>query len=132
MSDGKTIAFCPDQAYGPALNSVGIAQACEELGHDPVFITDPSMEGLFEDYGFDEHYVDMSDPDMSAEEKARYWDDFINQHIPNFDKSPQEQIDNYILECWESVVETASTSPDEHATAVAVAAYGKSRPLLDG
>ena len=32
----------------------------------------------------------------------------------------------------ESVVETASTSPDEHATAVAVAAYGKSRPLLDG
>jgi arginine decarboxylase len=29
------------------------------------------------------------------------------------------------------VVETAPTSADEHATAVAVAAYGKSTPLLD-
>lgn len=107
MSDGKTIAFFPEQAYGPALNSVGIAQACEDRGHDPVFVTDPSMEGLFEDYGFEEYYVDMSDPEMTAEEKARYWDDFINEHIPNFDKSPHEQIDNYIIECWESIVETA-------------------------
>jgi MGT family glycosyltransferase len=110
MSDGKTIAFFPEQAYGPALNSVGIAQACAELGHDPVFITDPSMEGLFEDYGFEEYYVDMSDPDMTAEEKARYWDDFINKHIPNFDKSPQEQIDNYIVETWDAIVETAEWS----------------------
>lgn len=112
MTDGETIAFFPEQAYGPALNSVGIAQECEELGHEPVFITDPAMEGLFEDYGFEEHYVDMSDPEMTAEEKARYWDDFINEHIPNFDKSPQEQIDNYIRECWESIVETAKWSEE--------------------
>lgn len=110
MTDGKTIAFFPEQAYGPALNSIGIAQECAELGHEPVFITDPSMSGLFEDYGFEEHYVDMSDPEMSAEEKARYWDDFINKHIPNFDRSPHEQIDNYIKECWEAIVETAEWS----------------------
>ncbi len=28
----KVIAFFPEAAYGPALNSVGIAQACEALG----------------------------------------------------------------------------------------------------
>lgn len=113
MSDGKTIAFFPEQAYGPALNSIGIAQECAELGHEPVFISDPSMSGLFEDYGFEEYYVNMSDPDMSEEEKARYWDDFINKHIPNFDRSPHEQIDNYIKECWESIVDTAKWSQEE-------------------
>ena len=29
MSDQKTIAFFPEAAFGPALNSVGIAQAVE-------------------------------------------------------------------------------------------------------
>lgn len=110
MVEGKTIAFFPEQAYGPALNSVGIAQACEEQGHTAVFLTDPSMEGLFSDYGFEEYYVDMSDPEMSAAEKERYWDDFINTHLSNFDKSPYEQIDNYIKECWEAIVETAQWS----------------------
>jgi len=43
MSEAKTIAFFPEAAYGPALNSVGIAQACEALGHEPVFLTDPAM-----------------------------------------------------------------------------------------
>lgn len=113
MSESKTIAFFPEQAYGPALNSVGIAQECAELGHDPVFVTDPSMSGLFEDYGFEEHYVNMSDPEMTDEEKAKYWDDFINKHIPNFDRSPHEQIDNYIEECWEAIVETAEWSQKE-------------------
>jgi UDP:flavonoid glycosyltransferase YjiC (YdhE family) len=40
MSDGKTIVFFPEAAFGPALNSVGIAQVCREMGHKPVFIAD--------------------------------------------------------------------------------------------
>ena len=40
MADSKTIAFFPEGAFGPALNSVGIAQACQALGHKPVFICD--------------------------------------------------------------------------------------------
>jgi MGT family glycosyltransferase len=113
MSDGKTIAFFPEAAYGPALNSVGIAQECEKRGHEPVFITDPSMEEVFEDYGFKEYYVNMSDPEMTTEEKDRYWDDFINKHIPNFDRPPYEQIDNYVKECWESIIETAKWAEKE-------------------
>jgi MGT family glycosyltransferase len=85
---------------------VGIAQACEKLGHKAVFLTDPGMSGLYAGYGFEEHNVNMSEP-MPPEEMAKYWVDFINGHIPNFDKSPYEQIDTYVRECWEAIVETA-------------------------
>jgi len=106
MSEPKTIAFFPEGAFGPALNSVGIAQACRELGHNPVFICDPGFAGVFKDYGFDEHPVNMSEP-MAPEAVAKYWSDFINGHIPNFDLTPYEQIDNYVKECWEAIVGTA-------------------------
>jgi MGT family glycosyltransferase len=107
MSDGKTIAFFPEAAYGPALNSVGIAQKCRELGHEPVFLTDPPMAEVFEDHGFETYEVNMANPSLTAEEKSKYWDDFINKHIPNFDKEPYDQLDNYITECWDAIVETA-------------------------
>ncbi len=106
MSDSKVIAFFPEAAFGPALNSVGIAQACEKLGHRAEFLTDPGMGGVYAGYGFEEHTVNMSEP-MAPEEMAKYWSDFINGHIPNFDKTPYEQIDNYVKECWEAIVETA-------------------------
>jgi len=106
MSSGKVIAFFPEAAFGPALNSVGIAQACEKLGHKAVFLTDPGMAGVYAGYGFEEHMVNMSEP-MEPEAMAKYWSDFINGHIPNFNKSPHDQIDNYVKECWEAIVETA-------------------------
>ncbi|MGF1625732.1 MAG: nucleotide disphospho-sugar-binding domain-containing protein [Alphaproteobacteria bacterium] len=106
MTDSKTIAFFPEAAYGPALNSVGIAQACQALGHKPVFLTDPGMAGVYAGYGFPEHMVNMSEP-MPPEEMAKYWSDFINGHIPNFGKSPYDQIPNYVHDCWAAIVETA-------------------------
>ena len=106
MTKAKTIAFFPEAAFGPALNSVGIAQACERLGHKAVFLTDPGMGGVYEGYGFKEYKVNMSEP-MEPEEMAKYWSDFINGHIPNFSKSPYDQIDNYVKECWDAIVETS-------------------------
>lgn len=106
MADRKTIAFFPEAAFGPALNSVGIAQACEALGHRAVFICDPGFGGVFAGYGFEEFAVNMSAP-MPPEEMAKYWSDFINGHIPNFGKTPYDQIDNYVKECWEAIVDTA-------------------------
>ena len=44
----KTIAFFPEAAFGPALNSVGIAQACEKLGHKAVFLSDPGFVEVYE------------------------------------------------------------------------------------
>lgn len=106
MSDQKIIAFFPEAAFGPALNSVGIAQACEKLGHKAVFLSDPGMSAVYADYGFEEHKVNMSEP-MPPEAMAKYWSDFINGHIPNFNKTPYEQLDNYVKDCWEAIVETA-------------------------
>jgi MGT family glycosyltransferase len=106
MTTARTIAFFPEAAFGPALNSVGIAQACRELGHRAVFIRDVGFRGVFAKYGFEEFEVPMSAP-MPAEESARYWSDFITRHLANFRKTPYEQLDNYVKECWEAIVETA-------------------------
>jgi MGT family glycosyltransferase len=106
MSLAKRIAFFPEAAYGPALNSVGIAQACARLGHHPIFMTAADMAGTYAGYGFEEHIVNMSAP-MAAEEVAQYWQNFINGHIPNFNKSPYDQIENYVRDCWDAIVETA-------------------------
>lgn len=106
MARSKVIAFFPEAAYGPALNSVGIAQACKALGHEPVFVTAADMAGVYSGYGFSEHIVNMAPP-MTAEEVSQYWQKFIDGHIPDFDKSPYEQIDNYVRDCWEAIVETA-------------------------
>ena len=103
---GKTIAFFPEAAYGPALNSVGIAQAVEALGHKAVFLSDPGFVSLYEGYGFEAHPVNLSAP-MPPEQMAKFWEDFINGHIPNFRKSPYDQIDNYVKDCWTAIVDTA-------------------------
>ena len=106
MNDQKVIAFFPEAAFGPALNSVGIAQAVEKLGHKAVFFTDPGFTGVYAEYGFDEYPVNMSEP-MAPEEMAKFWSDFINGHIPNFAKSPYDQIDNYVRDCWEAIVDSS-------------------------
>ncbi len=106
MAEQRTIAFFPEGAFGPALNSVGIAQACTDMGHRCVFLRDPGFEGVFKDYGFEEYEVNLSEP-MAPEEMAKYWSDFINGHIPNFRKSPYDQIGNYVKECWEAILDTS-------------------------
>jgi MGT family glycosyltransferase len=103
---GKTIAFFPEAAFGPALNSVGIAQAIETLGHKAVFLSDPGFVAVYEGYGFEAHPVALSEP-MEPEAMARFWQDFINGHIPNFRKSPIDQIDNYVKDCWTAIVDSA-------------------------
>ncbi|MFQ5784303.1 MAG: nucleotide disphospho-sugar-binding domain-containing protein [Alphaproteobacteria bacterium] len=118
MGGQKTIVFFPEAAFGPALNSVGIAQACHDLGHRPVFVADVGMASVFAEYGFEERLIHMSEP-MPPEEAARYWSDFIDGHIPNFAKSPYEQIDNYVKECWEAIVETAVWAEKELPRALA-------------
>lgn len=102
----KTFAFFPEAAFGPALNSVGIAQAVEARGHKAVFLSDPGFVDIYKGYGFEAHPVNLSEP-MPAEQMAKFWEDFINGHIPNFRNAPIDQIDNYVKECWEAIVDSA-------------------------
>ncbi|MDQ0509161.1 glycosyltransferase [Ancylobacter amanitiformis] len=103
----KTFAFFPEAAFGPALNSVGIAQAVTALGHKAVFLSDPGFVSVYEGYGFEAHPVALSEP-MPPEQMAKFWEDFINGHIPNFSKKPIDQLDNYVKECWEAIVSSAT------------------------
>jgi MGT family glycosyltransferase len=102
----KVIALFPEAAFGPALNSVGIGQALEKLGHKVVFLSDPGFLDIYKGYGFEAHPVNLSEP-LPPEQMAKFWVDFINGHIPNFRKTPFEQIDNYVKDCWSMIVETA-------------------------
>ncbi len=102
----KVIALFPEAAFGPALNSVGIGQALQKLGHKVVFLSDPGFLDVYKGYGFEAHPVNLSEP-LPPEDMARFWVDFINGHIPNFRKSPYDQIGNYVKGCWEMIVETA-------------------------
>ena len=101
-----TVAFFPEAAYGPALNSVGIAQAVARLGYKAVFLSDPGFVEVYRGYGFESYPVNLSEP-MPAEQMARFWEDFINGHLANFYKPPYDQIDNYVKECWAAIVESA-------------------------
>jgi MGT family glycosyltransferase len=102
----KTIVLFPEAAFGPALNCVGIAQALREMGHKPVFICDRGFRGVFEKYGFPEYLVNMSG-DMSDEEVAKFWENFIAEHLPHFHLSPIEQIPTYVVPVWEAIVDSA-------------------------
>jgi MGT family glycosyltransferase len=109
LKPGKTIVFYPEAAFGPALNSVGIAQRLKKLGHNPVFVCDTGFKGVFEGYGFPEFLVDMSGG-MPPEEAARFWADFIAGHLPHFRLSPLEQVRTYVVPVWEMIVDTAINS----------------------
>jgi MGT family glycosyltransferase len=106
---GKRVVLYPEAAFGPALNCVGVAQQLRKMGHDPVFVCDKGFKGVFEGYGFEEKLVDMSGG-MPDEEAARFWSDFIAQHLPHFRLSPIEQIPTYVVPVWEMIVDTAINS----------------------
>src|SRR6185503_14271475 len=106
MTRPRTIVFFPEAAFGPALNCVGIAQACRDLGHRPVFFADPTFAGVFAKYGFEERLVAMSEP-MDALQASQFWKDFVRSHLPHFRLSPIEQLATYVVPVWEAVVDSA-------------------------
>jgi MGT family glycosyltransferase len=106
MSEAKTVVFFPEAAFGPALNCVGIAQEIKAMGHNPVFVCDRGFKGVFEGYGFPEYHVNMSG-DMTEEEVANFWADFIAGHLPHFHLSPYDQLATYVVPVWEAIVESA-------------------------
>ena len=45
--------------------------------------------------------------DMSDEEVAKFWDNFIAEHLPHFRLSPIEQLPTYVVPVWEAIVDSA-------------------------
>jgi len=106
----KRIAVFPEPgAIGPVMNLVGIAQGLRELGHECVFLLDPGLAGTAERYGFAERCISCMPP-MTPEESAKYWGDFMLEHLPSFRTSPYDQIATYVKACWEAIVDTSKWS----------------------
>ena len=118
MADSKTIVFFPEATFGPSMNCVGIAQRLRERGHKPVFVADGSFRGQFERFGFPERMVNISEP-MDEAAASQYWRDFITAHLPHFRLSAIEQVPNYVLECWDTIVDTAEYVENELGQALA-------------
>jgi len=107
---GKRIVVFPEPgALGPVMNLVGLSQGLRELGHEPVFVLEPGLKGSVEEYGFEERYLSCMPP-MSEAEQAKYWDDFMAEHMPSFRLSPHEQIGTYVKACWEAITDTVRWS----------------------
>ena len=88
------------------MNCVGIAQRLRERGHKPIFVADSSFKGVFEKFGFPERMVAMSKP-MDEAAASQYWRNFIASHLPHFKLSAIDQVPNYVLECWDTIVDTS-------------------------
>ena len=61
---------------------------------------------MFANYGFPERMVAMSEP-MDEAAASQFWRDFIASHLPHFRLSPIEQIPNYVVSCWDAIVDSA-------------------------
>lgn len=111
MRKRPLVAFFPEASFGSALNCVGIAQALQERGAEPVFICHLGFGGIFADYGFREVHLETGrDPDAS--EAEHYWQDFIERHLPHFNLSPKEQLETYVGPVWEAIVDTVLAVDD--------------------
>lgn len=111
MSISPTIALFPEASFGAALNCVGIAQELRKQGARPVFICHPGFAGIFAEYGFMEYHLTAVDADRAASNE-RQWEEFLNRHLPNFNQSPQDQLESYVAPTWEAIVDTAISVED--------------------
>ncbi len=107
MSDGRTIVFFPEGAYGPTNNCIGIGQVLRARGHRVVFIVEESFAGTLEAKGFEERLMRLGPPPAVPEVPGQFWIDFIRETAPVFRKSTFEQITEFIAPTWQALIDGA-------------------------
>src|SRR6266480_3435926 len=103
----RTIVFFPEGAFGPTNNCVGIGEVLRERGHRVVFVVEESFAGTLEEQGFEERLMRLGPPPEQEEELGQFWKDFIRDTAPVFRKSTFEQLTEFILPTWQSLVDGA-------------------------
>ncbi len=106
-TDGKTIVFFPEGAFGPTNNCVGIGEVLRRWGHRVVFVIEESFAGTLEEKGFEERLVRLSAPPAQEEEPGQFWKDFIRETAPVFRKSTFEQLGGFIAPTWQALLDGA-------------------------
>ena len=107
MTDGRTIVFFPEGAYGPTNNCVGIGSVLKARGHRVVFIVEESFAGNLEAQGFEERLMRLGPPPAEPEIPGQFWIDFIRDTAPVFRKPTIEQLDEFIAPTFGALIDGA-------------------------
>ena len=107
MSDGRTIVFFPEGAYGPTNNCVGIGQVLRTRGHRIVFMVEESFAGTLEAKGFEERLMRLGPKPEVEEIPGQFWIDFIRDTAPVFRKPTIEQLGGFMAPTWRALVDGA-------------------------
>jgi UDP:flavonoid glycosyltransferase YjiC (YdhE family) len=115
LTDGLTILFMPESAYGPMNNCIGIGHALQQMGHHCVFVIESSWKGKLIKYGFVEKYVDLSESLSSTEiqKSDQFWSQFISNQLSEFRKSPFEQLKTFIYSTWQALISGVKYSNEQ-------------------
>ena len=106
-SNGSTIVFFPEGAFGPTNNCVGIGEVLRRRGHRVVFVVEESFAGTLEQKGFEERLMRLAPPPEQPEEPGQFWKDFIRETAPVFRKSTFEQLSEFIAPTWQALLDGA-------------------------
>src|SRR4051812_1014677 len=106
-TEGKTVVFFPEGAFGPTNNCVGIGEVLRERGHRVVFVVEESFAGTLEEKGFEERLMRLGPPPEEPEEPGQFWKDFIRDTAPVFRKTTFDQLTEFIAPTWEALLDGA-------------------------
>ncbi len=107
MSDGRTVIFFPEGAYGPTNNCVGIGRVLQARGHRVVFIVEESFAGTLEAQGFEERRMRLGPPPEEPEVPGQFWIDFIRETAPVFRKPTIDQLGEFIAPTFQALIDGA-------------------------
>jgi UDP:flavonoid glycosyltransferase YjiC (YdhE family) len=106
-TDGKTIVFFPEGAFGPTNNCVGIGEVLRQRGHRVVFVIEESFAGTLEEKGFEERLMRLAPAPEVPEEPGQFWKDFIRDTAPVFRKSTFDQLGEFMAPTWQALIDGA-------------------------
>jgi len=107
VTDGRTIVFFPEGAFGPTNNCVGIGDILRRRGHRVLFIAEESFAGRLAEKGFEERLMRLGPPPEQEEVAGQFWIDFIRGTAPVFRKPTLEQLGEFIAPTWQALIDGA-------------------------
>src|SRR6476661_461049 len=105
-----TVLFFPESAHGPTNQCIGMGDVLRRRGHRVVFAAEASWDGKLEALGFEEHLVDLAEPEPAlddggaAADPGSFWTEFIRETAPEFRKPTVEQLATFVHPTWQALV----------------------------
>jgi len=105
----RTFLFCPESAFGPTNNCIGIGAELVRRGHRVVFAAESSWKGRLEPFGFEEELYDLEPAEGGGGggSAGQFWKEFVAAVAPELRKPPEEQLAGFMVPTWKALVEGA-------------------------